>query len=168
MRNQRNQLCSGFSLVEVMVSLFLLGIGAAGTAGYIAYLVRATNITTHRTAAAAHSRAVLEDLHHQGYANLQPGTDDSDRVQTSWTVNTLDHGIKEINLTTEWTTMDGEIKQMAVSSFLSDYDYFTVPPALLPDEGSGATDPLPGDDGDTTTTPPPEDDKKTPPGQDKK
>jgi type IV pilus assembly protein PilV len=53
---------SGFSLIEVLVTMFVIAIGLLGFAGLQAYSLKSNTLATQRSLAAMHSHSIIESI----------------------------------------------------------------------------------------------------------
>ena len=103
---------TGFTLVEIMVALVLLVLGALAMASLSMALTQANRGSTSRTRASQSLTEKIEELRGVAYASVGNGADTvvvGDVTYTrSWTVTTNDPvaDVKRVELTASWTDRD--------------------------------------------------------------
>jgi prepilin-type N-terminal cleavage/methylation domain-containing protein len=100
----------GFTLIEMMVAILLIGVGLMGLAALSTTVTRANVHSAALTAASTLAQERMERFRTDNYAGIVAGNDS--RVQDgivytrAWTVadNTPEIGLKTVTVTVSWTT----------------------------------------------------------------
>ena len=112
---------SGFSLVEVVISMLVLGIGVAGVWGMTGSLVRMNAYSLRVSRATMMANSKFEELRVDGYDSVGAGTDSETIYQRLWTVS-QDGALstKTVDLTVLWADEDGDTHSLAFKTVISD------------------------------------------------
>lgn len=121
--NQRSDE-SGFSMIELMISVTILGVGILSLAGLYPLAMQKVSRGDLESRATFHGQAKLEELKQVDWNNLTAGTavDTIDTVfSRNWTIveDAPVVGMKRINVTVGWSDNRGP-RTVFLSSFLSD------------------------------------------------
>jgi prepilin-type N-terminal cleavage/methylation domain-containing protein len=93
----------GFTVVEVLVALLVVGVGLLGVAGASAIAVRASGAALRERAALTGASSRLALLQSGGCANAASGEQSvAPGVAERWTVGTRVQGIRMVDVTAEW------------------------------------------------------------------
>lgn len=90
----------GFTIVEVIVAIILLAVGALGMAGTTAFLVRQTSAADLRTERTAALVASLERIQALPYDSVQQGSDSVGAYRVAWSVLSEANEAKSVQLVT--------------------------------------------------------------------
>ncbi len=99
----------GFTLIEIMVGLVLLTIGALSLAAMSATVANANRDSTNRTRADQLLHEKVEELQSMNYGDIESGDDDFDvgdiAFTVTWTVenDTPVNDVKRVTLVANWT-----------------------------------------------------------------
>lgn len=99
----------GFTLIEIMVGLVLLTIGALSLAAMSATVANANRDSTNRTRADQLLHEKVEELQSMNYGDIESGDDDFDvgdiAFTVTWTVenDTPVNDVKQVTLVANWT-----------------------------------------------------------------
>ena len=114
----------GFSLIELMIAITVLGIGLLSLAGLFPLAMQRVNVGDLESRATFHAQAKIEELKRLSWTALT-ATAAADTVETvfarNWTVQ-VDApvpGMKQVQVTVAWTDKRGP-RTVTISSFLSD------------------------------------------------
>lgn len=91
--------CHGFTLVEMLVALTLLGVGVAAWIGTSTLAVRIAGAASRETAAHHRARSRAERLAGGTCASLAPGAVDGE----TWTVDPRPNGVRSIRVVVPFT-----------------------------------------------------------------
>lgn len=100
----------GFTLVEMMVAIILIGIGLMGLAALSTTVTRAGVQSSSLTTGSALAQERIERFRLEPYASIAAGSDvrmaDGVPYTRAWTVATNDPavGLKTVTVTVSWTT----------------------------------------------------------------
>ena len=100
----------GFTLIEMMVAILLVGVGLMGLAALSTTVTRANVQSSGLTAASALAQERIESFQTQPYGSIASGSDtrllDGVAFTRSWTVTPDDPapGLKTIAVTVSWAT----------------------------------------------------------------
>lgn len=114
----------GFSLVELMIAITLLGVGVLSLAGLFPIAMQRVSGGDLESRATFHAQSKIEELKRTSWTNLV-ATAASDTVETAyvrnWTVqvDTPVVGMKQVQVTVTWSDKNGP-RNVSLSSFLSD------------------------------------------------
>jgi len=114
----------GFSLVELMIAITLLGVGVLSLAGLFPIAMQRVSGGDIESRATFHAQSKVEELKRVSWVNLVNSAA-SDTVDTAfvrnWTIqeDTPVIGMKQVQVTVSWTDQDGP-RDVSLSSFLSD------------------------------------------------
>ncbi len=118
-RNER-----GFSLIEMMIAMTVLGVGILSLAGLFPMAMRQVAQSDLESKATFHAQAKLEELKRFSWEELTStaGTDTIDASYArNWDVqeDVPATGMKQVRVTVTWTDKQGP-RNVSLSSFLSD------------------------------------------------
>jgi type IV pilus modification protein PilV len=111
----------GFTLIEMMVAILLIGVGLMGVAALSTTVTRANQQSAAITAASSLAQERIERFRTEDYAAIASGSDtrtlDGITYSRSWTVTANDPaaGLKTIAVTVSWTTR-GRTHQTTLST----------------------------------------------------
>ncbi len=100
----------GFTLIEMMVAVLLIGVGLMGLAALSTTVTRANTQSSSLTTASAIAQERIERFRVEPYTSIEPGSDtrrlDGVTYTRNWTVATNDpvQGLKTIVVTVSWTS----------------------------------------------------------------
>ncbi|EGQ8140179.1 type IV pilus modification PilV family protein [Vibrio cholerae] len=137
MRNKQG----GFSLIEVMISFVLIGVGALGLVKLQAYIEQRADFAMHSIEALNLAEQKLEKFRTRGvssavpampitsYAAISSGRDVSHPFYTlSWAVSnapgTLSSALKTIHIEASWKDRNGETQSVELRTMISKYSEF--------------------------------------------
>jgi prepilin-type N-terminal cleavage/methylation domain-containing protein len=115
---------SGFSLIELMIAITVLGVGLLSLAGLFPLAMNKVSVGDLESRATFHAQAKVEELKRIAWP-LLTATAASDTVETvfarNWTVqeDAPVVGMKQVQVTVTWTDKRGP-RNVTLSSFLSD------------------------------------------------
>jgi prepilin-type N-terminal cleavage/methylation domain-containing protein len=95
----------GFTLIEVLVALVVIGLAATATATGMRATTNLLGMNEQHARAITLTQAAVEDLRTVDYENMLPGSSSTDDgFTTVWTIqgNTPGPGMKLITATTSW------------------------------------------------------------------
>ena len=78
----------GFTLIELVIAVVILAVGALGYAGTNAYLVRQTTVADLQTERTTALISALERVNSLPYDSVVPGSDSIGRFTVDWSVTT--------------------------------------------------------------------------------
>ncbi|EGR3967042.1 prepilin-type N-terminal cleavage/methylation domain-containing protein [Vibrio cholerae] len=134
----RNKQC-GFSLIEVMISFVLIGVGALGLVKLQAYIEQRADYAMHSIEALNLAEQKLEWFRTRGASSANPaiptanfatdivsGSISSGRYTLSWGVPTtaLSGALKTIHIEASWKDRHGETQSVELKTMLSKYSEF--------------------------------------------
>ena len=97
---------SGFTLIEVMIAIFILTVGLLGAAGMAATVINGNAFSKEITTAATLAQDKMEELKNTDYASVASGGPEIQQsiYTRTWTVaaDTLAAGIKTIEVKVEF------------------------------------------------------------------
>lgn len=158
---------AGFSLVEAIIAMLVVGVGIAGVMSMVFWMVRANGWSGNMTEALILGQDKLEDLNETPFAQIVNGSDTSGPFSRSWTIsNNVSNRFKEVELEVAWTRPNGNVSRVVMQTLaanpvvpgvdLSPFDIDAYTGAggggTTPPETGGGTEPPPDDSGD----PPPD------------
>jgi len=106
----RSTALGGFTLIEMMVAVLLIGVGLMGLAAMSTTVTRANVQSSALTTASALAQQRVEQLRTDPYAAIASGNDaltvDGVTYNRSWnvSVNVPDQGLKTVDVTVSWTS----------------------------------------------------------------
>ncbi len=109
-RRARRTRRRGFTLVEMMVAILLLGVGMMALAALTTTVTRANVQSSSRTVASSLAQERMERFRTEPYATIAAGNDarmvDGVAYSRTWTVATNDPapGLKTVSVTVSWST----------------------------------------------------------------
>ena len=107
----------GFTLTEVMISVVVLLISVVSLVEFSSWLNKASAFTERMAAAESLAEEKLEHLIAQKYSRVLDGTDSTSSYSRAWTVVET-NGLKIVNVTVEWTDLQGTTRDVTLQSFL--------------------------------------------------
>ena len=124
----RNQ--AGFTLIEVLVTGFLLTIGLLGTAGLTAGIIKGNYSSKNISAATALAKTQLEKIQNAGYSQATAGTTTAS-VQmantgatftrtTTIVANTPATDMKQVTVLVQWNEANNTARQVQLQTILSE------------------------------------------------
>ncbi|EII3091954.1 prepilin-type N-terminal cleavage/methylation domain-containing protein [Vibrio cholerae] len=134
----RNKQC-GFSLIEVMISFVLIGVGALGLVKLQAYIEQRADFAMHSIEALNLAEQKLEWFRTRGASSANPaiptanfatdivsGSISSGRYTLSWGVPTtaLSGALKTIHIQASWKDRYGETQSVELKTMISKYSEF--------------------------------------------
>ncbi|EMS7725440.1 prepilin-type N-terminal cleavage/methylation domain-containing protein [Vibrio cholerae] len=134
----RNKQC-GFSLIEVMISFVLIGVGALGLVKLQAYIEQRADYAMHSIEALNLAEQKLEWFRTRGASSANPamstanfatdivsGSISSGRYTLSWGVPTtaLSGALKTIHIQASWKDRHGETQSVELKTMISKYSEF--------------------------------------------
>ena len=100
----------GFTLIEVMIAVFLLAVALIGLAAVTTTVIRGNSFSQTLTTATTLAKDKMEDLRSTGYGSLQDGNDtksmDNLNYTRRWTVGAEINNRKTVNVTVTWTWLN--------------------------------------------------------------
>lgn len=111
--SRRPRRSKGFTLVEVLVAIVMLVVGALGAASLTAALMQSNRDATDRTRALELVRHRVEQIQAQGYYEVVTGSDTRTvggvTFSRTWTVaaNNPVPGLRSVVVSVSWTDQDG-------------------------------------------------------------
>lgn len=115
MRKPPSKSRSGFSFVEVIVSMMLVSIGMVGAMGLASYMSRANQWSERTAIASTMGQDKLEELLNTPYAALQSGSDSVGGFSRAWTVTTSNN-FRMVTLRVTWDTLGKSGHEIALST----------------------------------------------------
>ncbi|EKI0758107.1 prepilin-type N-terminal cleavage/methylation domain-containing protein [Vibrio cholerae] len=134
----RNKQC-GFSLIEVMISFVLIGVGALGLVKLQAYIEQRADFAMHSIEALNLAEQKLEWFRTRGASSANPaiptanfatdivsGSISSGRYTLSWEIPTtaLSGALKTIHIEASWKDRHGETQSVELKTMISKYSEF--------------------------------------------
>ncbi|HEY7460686.1 MAG TPA: prepilin-type N-terminal cleavage/methylation domain-containing protein [Gemmatimonadota bacterium] len=123
-RRARRTRRRGFTLIEMMVAILLLGVGMMALAALTTTVTRANVQSSSRTVASSLAQERIERFRTEPYALIVAGNDarvvDGVTYTRTWTVATNDPapGLKTVSVTVSWTTR-GKLHSSVLATILS-------------------------------------------------
>ena len=78
---------SGFTLIEIMIAIFILAIGLLGAAGVATTVINGNLLSKNVTTATTLAQGKMEELKGTSYSSISSGSDTQESVYTrTWTV----------------------------------------------------------------------------------
>jgi len=109
----------GFTLTEVMISMLLLAISAAGIFGLANALQTMNRLSDRVSDATLLTGSKIEDLRRQDYASLASSNDTVSIYTRTWTVATNAAALhKNVIVRTSWTDRQGDKNVAIVAAFV--------------------------------------------------
>lgn len=112
---------AGFSLIEVVVAVFIVSLTAMALGPMMAGIAGGNSYGRHVSVAASRVQEKVEQLKNQPYASVVTGSDtlSTPSMKRSWTVTErVTNRLKEVDLTVEWTDR-GKPRYMALEVFIA-------------------------------------------------
>lgn len=91
----------GFTLVEIVIALLVLTLGALALAASTVSVVRQGLMSDLKTERVSARRAVIETIHALPYEDVTEGADTLGRFVVAWSVRTETSALKELAIVTE-------------------------------------------------------------------
>ena len=119
------RLDAGFSLIELMVAITILGIGILSLAGLFPMAMQKVSRGDLESRATFHAQAKIEELKRLSWDDLTVAQGGGDQVETvfgrNWNVqeDVPGTGMKQVDVTVTWQDNRGP-RTVTLSSFLSD------------------------------------------------
>ena len=119
----------GFTLLEVLVAIFILTIGLLGTAGLTTGIIRGNHYSKNITSATAAAQSQLESVKSSGYANAVAANFPTDTVSmggmTFNRVTTITSGspaanMKTISVAVTWTESNNTTRSVTLQTILAE------------------------------------------------
>ena len=108
---------AGFTLVEVIVAIFIFGFGCLASLNLINWSVRANAFSLNVTQAMNAAQDKMEDLLLQGQAGFSPGSDSVGIYLRSWTINY--QGMPDaVRVAVSWADSHGDAHLVSVNNIL--------------------------------------------------
>ena len=117
-RNRKNP--SGFTLIEVLVTLLLMGIVLPVAMRGISVASHAADVARHTSEASSLGEAKLNELVAEGISTATSGDFGTDWPAYSWTIQTTarDYGVTEVVMTVSWPDRAGQ-RSLNISTMIS-------------------------------------------------
>lgn len=100
----------GFTLIEVMIAVFLLAVALMGLASVTTTVIRGNSFSRALTTATTLAKDQMEDLKSKDYGDLLSGNDtksiDNLNYTRAWTVGTETNNRKTVAVTVTWTWLN--------------------------------------------------------------
>ncbi|MEW6334910.1 MAG: prepilin-type N-terminal cleavage/methylation domain-containing protein [Thermodesulfobacteriota bacterium] len=100
----------GFTLIEVMIAVFLLAVALSGLAALTATVVKGNEVSQTLTTATTLARDKMEDLKRIPYESLATGSDtrsmDNLNYTRVWNVSGENNNRKTVDVTVTWTWLN--------------------------------------------------------------
>ncbi len=114
----------GFSLVEMMIAITVLGVGLLSLAGLFPIAMRRVSVGDIESRATFHAQAKLEELKVVAWDQLVAGVGNDTvdaRFQRNWQIweDTPAVGMKSVQVVVNWSDENGQ-RSITLSSLLSD------------------------------------------------
>lgn len=110
---------SGFTLIEILIAIFILAVGLLGVAGVATTVINGNAFSNKITTATTLAQDKMEEMNGVGYANITGGSDTQQSIYTrTWTVtpDSPAAGMKtiEVKIEFQWkgTTHNVTLKTM--------------------------------------------------------
>jgi len=88
-RGRRAHRQSGFTLIEILIAIFILVVGLLGVAGVATTVINGNALSKGITTATTLAQDKVEELKGTDYANIAPGSDTQESIYArTWTVTT--------------------------------------------------------------------------------
>lgn len=115
----------GFSLIELMIAITILGVGILSLAGLFPLAMQKVSRGDLESRATFHAQAKLEEMKRVPWGNLTVAQSGNDAVETmfgrTWTIqeDVPVSGMKQVDVVVTWQDKRGP-RTVSLSSFLSD------------------------------------------------
>ncbi|MBN1828651.1 MAG: prepilin-type N-terminal cleavage/methylation domain-containing protein [Deltaproteobacteria bacterium] len=111
----------GFTLIEVMIALFVLLVALVGVASMATMVITGNRFNNDLTMATTLAEDKLEEMKQAGYAAITGGNDSQGIYNRVWTVtaNTPETDMKRIDVTVSWSYR-GLLRSMTLSTIMVD------------------------------------------------
>ena len=119
----------GFTLIEVLVAVFILTIGLLGTAGLTTGIIRGNHYSKNITSATAAAQSQLESVKSSGYANAVAANFPTDTVSmggmtfnraTTITSDSPAANMKTIAVVVTWTESNNTTRSVTLQTILAE------------------------------------------------
>lgn len=128
--HSRQQGQTGFSLLEMLITIIVLASGLLAIASMYGAILNANTLSKQRSEAVVLAEKKLEELRGQSYASLVSATDtvtatsssgSSANYQRSWTVTAGSGGLsyKDVGVTVTWTDSKNQSQNIVLSTRIS-------------------------------------------------
>ncbi|MCA9753948.1 MAG: prepilin-type N-terminal cleavage/methylation domain-containing protein [Gemmatimonadetes bacterium] len=120
-----NRLERGFSLIELMIAITILGVGILSLAGLFPIAMQKVSRGDLESRATFHAQAKIEEIKRMSWNSLTPAVGGTDNMETmfnrTWTVqqDVPVVGMKQVDVVVTWNDNRG-VRTVSLSSFLSD------------------------------------------------
>jgi type IV pilus modification protein PilV len=130
-RNRRGTRATqqGFTLIEVLVAVFILTIGLLGTAGLTTGIIRGNHYSKNITSATAAAQSQLESVKSSGYVNAVAANFPTDTVSmggmtfnraTTITSDSPAANMKTISVVVTWTESNNTTRSVTLQTILAE------------------------------------------------
>lgn len=130
-RNRRGARATqqGFTLIEVLVAVFILTIGLLGTAGLTTGIIRGNHYSKNITSATAAAQSQLESVKSSGYANAVAANFPTETVSmggmtfnraTTITSDSPAANMKTIAVVVTWTESNNTTRSVTLQTILAE------------------------------------------------
>ena len=122
---RRSRREGGFSLIELIIAITILGIGILSLAGLFPLAMQKVSSGDLESRATFHAQSKIEEMKRIPWDNLTVGQSGNDAIETvfgrTWTVreDVPVNGMKQIDVVITWQDKRGP-RTVSLSSFLSD------------------------------------------------
>jgi type IV pilus assembly protein PilV len=119
----------GFTLIEVLVAVFILTIGLLGTAGLTTGIIRGNHYSKNITSATAAAQSQLESVKSSGYVNAVAANFPTDTVSmggmtfnraTTITSDSPAANMKTISVVVTWTESNNTTRSVTLQTILAE------------------------------------------------
>ncbi|MEZ5066551.1 MAG: prepilin-type N-terminal cleavage/methylation domain-containing protein [bacterium] len=120
-----NRLERGFSLIELMIAITILGVGILSLAGLFPIAMQKVSRGDLESRATFHAQAKIEEIKRMPWNSLTPAVGGTDNMETmfnrTWSVqqDVPVAGMKQVDVVVTWNDNRG-VRTVSLSSFLSD------------------------------------------------
>ena len=109
----------GFTLIEVMVSIFILTISLAGSYNLMNWMVRTNGFCNRITLATTTAQDKVDDLVEERFSNITSGTDTVSIFERTWTVST-EGARKHIQVAVRWQNLNDSQREVVVRTMVEE------------------------------------------------
>src|SRR5262245_39891577 len=119
----------GFTLLEVLVAIFILTIGLLGTAGLTTGIIRGNHFSKNITSATAAAQAQIESVKSGGYLYALAANFPTDSITmggmtftrtTTITANSPAANMKTVSVTATWTETNNTSRSVTLQTILAE------------------------------------------------
>jgi len=110
----------GFTLVEIVIALLVLTLGALALAASTISVVRQGLMADLKTERVAARRAVIETIHALPYEDVDTGADTLGKYVVAWSVRTQTSALKELAIVTEGPAVVADMSATGPGAIQSD------------------------------------------------